>query len=163
MPATASSEAIERAPREQLAELQLRRLRETVARLLDAVPPAPERLRAAGVSSAQDIASLDDLAHLPFTEKADLREHYPLGLLVVPREQLVRVHASSGTGGKPTVVGYTPHDLEVWTEVMARCMETAGVRAGMVIHNANGYGHFTGGLGFHQGGRRTTPDSNRTP
>src|SRR4051812_11015346 len=154
MRATASSEAIERAPREQLAELQLRRLRETVARLLDSVPPAAERLRAAGVSSAQDIASLDDLAHLPFTEKADLREHYPLGLLAVPREQLVRVHASSGTGGKPTVVGYTAHDLEVWTEVMARCLAMAGVGPGTVLHNAYGYGLFTGGLGFHQGAGR---------
>src|SRR4051812_6145850 len=154
MRATASSEAIERAPREQLAELQLRRLRETVARLLDSVPPAAERLRAAGVSSAQDIASLDDLAHLPFTEKADLREHYPLGLLAVPREQLVRVHASSGAGGKPTVVGYTAHDLEVWTAVMARCLAMAGVGPGTVVHNAYGYGLFTGGLGFHQGAER---------
>ena len=87
--------------------------------------------------------------------KADLREHYPFGLLAVPRERLVRVHASSGTGGKPTVVGYTAADLEVWAEVMARCMAIApGVRPGMVVHNAYGYGLFTGGLGFHQGAER---------
>src|SRR6202034_2214703 len=91
---------------------------------------------------------------LPFVRKSDLRDAYPFGLLAVPREQLVRVHASSGTHGKPTVVGYTRADLEQWTELMARCMTMAGVRPGMVIHNANGYGLFTGGLGFHQGGER---------
>src|SRR5690349_5588366 len=126
-------------------------LRATVGRLLERVPPMRERLHAAGVTSADDIRSLDDLARLPFTRKADLREHYPFGLLAVPRDELVRIHASSGTGGKPTVVGYTAHDLEVWTTVMARVMEMAGVRRGMLVHNAYGYGLFTGGLGFHQG------------
>src|SRR3954469_25402516 len=154
MPATASSESIERAPREELAGLQLARLRETVARLLRAVPVAAERLRAAGIDSADDVTSLHDPARRPYTARADLREHYPFGLLAVPRSELARVHASSGTGGKPTIVGYTAHDLEVWTTVMARCMEMAGVRAGMVVHNAYGYGLFTGGLGFHQGGER---------
>jgi phenylacetate-CoA ligase len=154
MPATAGSD-IERAPRERLAVLQLERLRSLVARLLDRVAPARERLHAAGVRSARDVEDLDDLRRLPFTTKADLREHYPFGLLAVPREQLVRVHASSGTSGKPTVVGYTRHDLEdVWAAVMARCMATAGVRRGMVVHNAYGYGLFTGGLGFHQGAER---------
>ena len=86
--------------------------------------------------------------------KRELRDPYPFGLLAVPRSDLVRVHASSGTQGKPTVVGYTRADLEQWTELMARCMTMAGVRPGMVIHNANGYGLFTGGLGFHQGGER---------
>ena len=86
--------------------------------------------------------------------KADLRDHYPFGLLAVPREELVRLHASSGTHGKPTVVGYTRADLDTWTELMARCMTMAGVRPGMLIHNANGYGLFTGGLGFHQGAER---------
>jgi phenylacetate-CoA ligase len=86
--------------------------------------------------------------------KSDLREHYPFGLLAVPRQELVRVHASSGTGGKATVVGYTRRDLDTWTEVMARCLATAGVRPGMLVHNANGYGLFTGGLGFHQGAER---------
>jgi phenylacetate-CoA ligase len=131
-------DAIEAASRDELTALQLRRLRETVARRgLDA-----------------RIESLDDLRSLPFTVKDDLRESYPLGLIAVPPEQLVRIHASSGTGGKATVVGYTRADLEVWTEVMARCLAGAGVRAGMVVHNAYGYGLFTGGLGFHQGAER---------
>jgi phenylacetate-CoA ligase len=153
MPTIAASE-IETAPRERLRALQLERLRALVARLLDAVPVARERLHAVGVRAAEDIRALDDLPRLPFTVKADLREHYPFGLLAVPREQLVRVHASSGTGGKPTIVGYTRRDLDTWTDVMARCLTMAGVRAGMLCHNANGYGLFTGGLGFHQGAER---------
>jgi phenylacetate-CoA ligase len=148
-------DAIESAPREALEALQLERLRATVDRILGAVAPGRARLHEAGVRAGRDIRSLDDAQRLPFTWKSDLREHYPFGLLAVPREQLVRVHASSGTGGKPTVVGYTRHDLDdVWTAVMARSMSTAGVRAGMVVHNAYGYGLFTGGLGFHQGGER---------
>jgi phenylacetate-CoA ligase len=138
----------------ELSELQLERLRATVRRLLERVAPARARLAAAGVASSEDIRSLADLPRLPFTTKADLREHYPFGLLAVPRSQLVRVHASSGTGGKPTVVGYTARDLDAWTELMARCMAMAGVRAGTVVHNAYGYGLFTGGLGFHQGAER---------
>ena len=129
-------DAIETAPREQLEALQL------------------ERLRAAGVERGADVRSLADVRRLPFTVKADLRDHYPFGLLAVPRDRLVRVHASSGTRGKPTVVGYTAADLDMWTQVMARCMAMAGVGAGTVIHNAYGYGLFTGGLGFHQGGER---------
>ena len=100
------------------------------------------------------MTALADLSKIPFFVKSDLRENYPFGLLAVPREELVRVHASSGTHGKPTVVGYTNKDLDTWTELMARSMTMAGVRPGMVIHNANGYGLFTGGLGFHQGGER---------
>jgi phenylacetate-CoA ligase len=130
--------AIETAPREQLAALQLERLRATVERR--------------GLDAA--IGSLDDLRDLPFTVKDDLRESYPFGLLAVPREQLVRVHASSGTGGKATIVGYTRADLDIWSEVMARCLAGAGVRPGMVVHNAYGYGLFTGGLGVHQGAER---------
>jgi phenylacetate-CoA ligase len=145
-------EAADRLSREALRALQLERLRETVGRVLAA--PLGARLRAAGIESPGDIGSLDDLARLPFTEKADLREHYPFGLLAVPPERLARVHASSGTGGKPTVVGYTAGDLEVWAEVMARSMEMAGVRPGMLVHNAYGYGLFTGGLGFHHGAER---------
>jgi phenylacetate-CoA ligase len=145
---------VERAPRERLRALQLERLRELVARLLGAVAPARERLHAAGVRSGEDVRSLDDLRRLPFSTKADLREHYPFGLLAVAREELVRVHASSGTGGKATVVGYTQRDLDTWTDLMARCLTTAGVRPGMLVHNANGYGLFTGGLGFHQGAER---------
>jgi phenylacetate-CoA ligase len=147
-------EPIETAPREQLEAVQLERLRATVQRLLEHVAPARERLRAAGLEQGADVRSLADLRRLPFTVKADLREHYPFGLFAVPRARLVRMHASSGTGGKPTVVGYTAADLDMWTQVMARCMAMAGVRAGTVIHNAYGYGLFTGGLGFHQGGER---------
>jgi phenylacetate-coenzyme A ligase PaaK-like adenylate-forming protein len=141
-------------PREQLEELQLRRLRSAVARVLHGQPFGAERLASGGITAAGDIGSLADLSRIPFTTKADLRASYPLGLLAVEREQLVRVQASSGSHGKPTVVGYTRGDLETWTELMARCMTMAGVRPGMVIHNANGYGLFTGGLGFHQGGER---------
>ena len=97
---------------------------------------------------------LDSLAELPFCGKAELREAYPFGLLRVPVASLARVHASSGTHGKPTVVGYTAADLDAWTELMARCMTLAGVRPGMLVHNANTYGLFTGGLGFHQGAER---------
>jgi phenylacetate-CoA ligase len=125
-----------------------------VASILKGQPLGAERLRQAGIESEQDVHSLDDLTRIPFALKSDLRESYPFGLLAVPREEVVRVHASSGTHGKPTVVGYTRADLETWTELMARCMTAAGVRPGMLIHNANGYGLFTGGLGFHQGGER---------
>jgi phenylacetate-CoA ligase len=156
MPISARSEPFgpETLPREELAALQLERLRSTVELVLRAQPLGAGRLRAAGISAADDVQSLDDLEGIEFAVKDDLREHYPFGLLAVPRDQLVRLHASSGTHGKPTVVGYTRSDLEVWTELMARCMTIAGVRPGMTIHNANGYGLFTGGLGFHQGGER---------
>jgi phenylacetate-CoA ligase len=168
MPASAASEAsrgaantdqviwdrAETLPRDQLEELQLRRLRSAVARVLHSQPFGAERLVSGGITAAGDIGSLADLSRIPFTTKADLRANYPFGLLAVEREQLVRVQASSGSHGKPTVVGYTRGDLETWTELMARCMTMAGVRPGMVIHNANGYGLFTGGLGFHQGGER---------
>lgn len=161
MPTSAASERaaghrdpIEAAPREQLRALQLGRLRTTVGRVISDQPPGATRLAEAGITEPEQIASLDDLTRLPFSVKDDLREHYPFGLLAVPRERLARVHASSGSHGKPTVVGYTQADLDAWAELMARCMATAGVRAGMVIHNANGYGLFTGGLGFHDGAER---------
>jgi phenylacetate-CoA ligase len=141
-------------PPERLAAVALDRLRSTIARILRGQPFGAGRLASAGIAAPVDIRSLADLSRVPFTSKADLRAHYPFGLLAVERAQLVRVHASSGTHGKPTVVGYTRADLENWTELMARCMTMAGVRPGMVIHNANGYGLFTGGLGFHQGGER---------
>jgi phenylacetate-CoA ligase len=118
------------------------------------VAPAREKLHAAGVRRAKDIHNLYDLARLPFTTKAELLEHYPFGLHAVRREDLARIHASSGTGGRPTIVGYTQGDLETWTELMARCLRMAGVGPGMVVHNAYGYGLFTGGLGFHQGAER---------
>jgi phenylacetate-CoA ligase len=159
MPTSARSEAevwdpVETGPREHLRDLQLERLRTTVERTIDSQPPMAARLAEAGITSATEISSLDDLARLPFSRKSDLRENYPFGLLAVPLEQVVRVHASSGSHGKPTVVGYTRADLDAWSEVMARCMTMAGVRPGMIVHNANGYGLFTGGLGFHHGGER---------
>jgi phenylacetate-CoA ligase len=159
MPTSARSDAavwdpVETGPRERLRELQLERLRATIERTIRAQPPMATRLAEAGITDAAEISSLEDLARLPFSRKSDLRENYPFGLLAVPRDRVVRVHASSGSHGKPTVVGYTRADLEAWTEVMARCMTMAGVRPGMVVHNANGYGLFTGGLGFHQGGER---------
>ncbi|MBV8219960.1 MAG: phenylacetate--CoA ligase, partial [Solirubrobacterales bacterium] len=146
--------AAETMPRDELAQLQLTRLQTTVDRVLKHQPLGAERLEHAGITDPSDVTDLADLAGIPCAHKSDLREHYPLGLLAVPREEVVRVHASSGTHGKPTVVGYTRADLETWTELMARSMTMAGVRPGMLIHNANGYGLFTGGLGFHQGGER---------
>src|SRR3954454_459993 len=135
---------VEFAPRAVLETLQLERLQEVVARL--------RRLpRGQGLPP---IETLEDLEQIPFTVKDDLRAGYPLGMLAVGREELRRIHASSGTGGSPTVVAYTEHDLDVWSKVMARCMAMAGVTAGMVVHNAYGYGLFTGGLGFHQGAER---------
>jgi phenylacetate-CoA ligase len=140
--------------RPELEALQLQRLRETVGRVMRADGLQARRLSEAGVSGSDDVSSLSDVSRVPFVTKADLRDQYPFGLLAVPREELARVHASSGTHGKPTVVGYTRGDLDTWTELMARCMTMAGVRPGMLLHNANGYGLFTGGLGFHQGGER---------
>jgi phenylacetate-CoA ligase len=153
-PETPQRDPVEALPRQQLRALQLERLRATVDRVLADQPLGASRLAAAGIETGADLAALEDLPRVEFAVKSDLREHYPFGLLAVPREQLVRVHASSGTHGKPTVVGYTANDLENWTELMARCMSMAGVRAGMMVHNANGYGLFTGGLGFHQGAER---------
>lgn len=147
-------DAVETLPRERLEALKLERLRETVGRVIQSQPLGARRLAAAGITAPEDLRSLHQLESVPITSKADLREAYPFGLLAVPREALVRVHASSGTGGKPTVVGYTRADLADWSDLMARSMTMAGVRPGMVIHNAYGYGLFTGGLGFHQGGER---------
>ena len=139
------SERIEHAPRAVLETLQLERLQQAVERV---------RRTRRGELLPRQIDSLDELKQLPFTVKDDLRASYPLGMLAVPREQLRRIHASSGTGGTPTVVAYTEADLDVWSRVMARCMAMAGVKPGMVVHNAYGYGLFTGGLGFHQGAER---------
>jgi len=142
---------VEMLPRERLRELQLERLRTTVAHVLAGQPLGAARLREAGIA---EIGSLEDLPRLPFSWKSDLRDGYPFGLLAVPREQVVRVHASSGSHGKPTVVGYTRADLDAWAELMARTFTMAGVRPGMVVHNVNSYGLFTGGLGFHDGAER---------
>lgn len=137
--------------RSDLEALQRRRLSDLVARVHAKVPFYREAFDRAGVRPDQ-VRSLDDLRRLPFTRKADLRDHYPFGLFAVPLDQVVRVHASSGTTGKPTVVGYTRADLGAWAEVCARSLAASGARPGDVFHNAYGYGLFTGGLGMHYGG-----------
>jgi phenylacetate-CoA ligase len=138
---------------ETLRALQLERLRDTLTRVHAHVPHYRRAFDAAGVSPS-DLRTLDDLARFPFTGKEDLRQNYPFGMFAVPREQVSRVHASSGTTGKPTVVGYTADDLAVWAELMARSIRAAGGRPGDVLHVAYGYGLFTGGLGAHYGAER---------
>ena len=140
---------IETAPRAALRALQDERLAAAVARARARVPFYKDTLAAASMED-EDV-TLERLADLPFTRNDHLREHYPFGLFAVPREQLVRIHASSGTRGKPTVVGYTRADLELWREVMARALASAGAVPGQLIQVAYGYGLFTGGLGFHDG------------
>ncbi|MEX2145671.1 MAG: phenylacetate--CoA ligase [Candidatus Rokuibacteriota bacterium] len=140
-----AAESMEAAAR---AALQLERLRATLGWVGERVPFYRERLAAVRVQR------LEDLAALPFTRKTDLRDQYPFGLFAVPTAEVARVHASSGTKGKPTVVGYTAGDLDVWREVMARAMTAAGARRGHLLHVAFGYGLFTGGLGFHDGAER---------
>jgi phenylacetate-CoA ligase len=142
-----------RAATDELRALQLDRLRDTVERVYEHVPHYRRAFDAAGVRPA-DLQSLADLARFPFTGKEDLRANYPFGLFAVPREEVVRVHASSGTTGRPTVVGYTQRDLETWSDLVARSLEAAGVRRGDVVHIAYGYGLFTGGLGCHYGAER---------
>jgi phenylacetate-CoA ligase len=144
--------AAERLPRDELAALQLARLGATLARAYS-VPHVRAKFDAAGAHPDQ-LASLADLARFPFATKADLRDAYPFGLFAVPRAEVVRVHASSGTTGKVTVVGYTRGDLAVWTDLMARSLACAGARPGDIVHNAYGYGLFTGGLGIHYGAER---------
>ncbi len=145
--------AAETMPRAELEALQLRRLQQTVERAYAKVPHVRAKFDAAGVKPEQ-IKTLADVARLPFSVKADLRDTYPFGLFAVPREDLLRLHASSGTTGKPTVVGYTTGDLDLWSDLMARSLACMGARPGDVFHNAYGYGLFTGGLGFHYGAER---------
>jgi phenylacetate-CoA ligase len=144
---------IETAPVEELRALQLERLRWSVRHAHDHVAHYRRAFDEAGVGP-DDIATLEDLARLPFTTKATLRDNYPFGMFAVPREEVVRLHASSGTTGKPTVVGYTRDDLDMWADVVARSIRASGGRRGMVLHNAYGYGLFTGGLGAHAGAER---------
>ncbi len=139
--------------RKALESVQLERLRAQVHRVYERVPFYRARFDAFGVRPG-DIRSLEDLRKLPFTLKSDLRDHYPFGLFAVPMEEVVRIHASSGTTGKPTVVGYTRKDIETWAEVMARTLVSAGVSKGDIIQNAYGYGLFTGGLGAHYGAEK---------
>jgi phenylacetate-CoA ligase len=142
---------LETLSRESLRALQLERLRSLVAYTKERVPLYRERL---GDVEPGDIESVDDVRRLPFTRKDDLRETYPFGMLAVPREKLIRVHASSGTTGKLTVVGYTAADIDLFARVNSRSLAMAGAEPGMVLHNAYGYGLFTGGLGLHYGGER---------
>jgi phenylacetate-CoA ligase len=144
---------IEMASRDEIAALQTGRLSVTLRRVYDGVPAMRAKFDQHGVHP-EEFRTLDDLRRFPFTAKSDLRANYPFGLFAVPKDQLARVHASSGTTGKPTVVGYTRNDLSVWSEVVARTIRAAGGRRGMMAHNAYGYGLFTGGLGYHYGAER---------
>nr|WP_297415806.1 phenylacetate--CoA ligase PaaK [uncultured Nocardioides sp.] len=138
---------------EELREGQLANLRDTLARVYEHVPHYRRAFDDAGVKP-DDVTSLADLARFPFTTKEDLRQNYPFGMFAVPRKDVVRVHASSGTTGKPTVVGYTNDDISMWADVVARSLYSAGTRPGDIVHVAYGYGLFTGGLGAHYGAER---------
>jgi phenylacetate-CoA ligase len=146
-------EPIEKAPLADLKKLQLQRLRWTLQHAYDNVPHYRKKFDSAGVKP-EDCRTLADLARFPFTTKSDLRDTYPFGMFAVPMDRIVRIHASSGTTGKPTVVGYTTKDIDTWTQVMARSIRAAGARPGDKVHVAYGYGLFTGGLGAHYGAER---------
>jgi phenylacetate-CoA ligase len=153
MPAEAPLEPIERASRDELAALQLTRLRWSLAHAYRNVAHYRSTFNAAGVRP-EDLDELGDLARFPLLTKSDFREQYPFGLFAMPREQVLRIHASSGTTGKPTVVGYTRKDLDTWADLVARSIRAAGGRPGDIVHVAYGYGLFTGGLGAHYGAER---------
>ncbi|MDR2332110.1 MAG: phenylacetate--CoA ligase [Burkholderiaceae bacterium] len=144
---------IEKASRDEISALQLRRLKETLQRAYDNVPHYRRAFDAKGVHP-DDLRQLSDLSKFPFTVKADLRNNYPFGLFAVPREKIARIHASSGTTGKPTVVGYTLNDIGTWADLVARSIRAAGGRPGDMVHVSYGYGLFTGGLGAHYGAER---------
>lgn len=146
-------EEIETLPRVGLESIQLKRLQSLVARVYKTVEPYRQKMVAAGVTP-EDIQSLQDLQKLPFTVKEDLRANYPFGMFTMPLDKVVRVHASSGTTGKPTVVGYTKKDIDTWAGLMARALACAGATSGDMVHNAYGYGLFTGGLGAHYGAEK---------
>ena len=146
-------EPIERASRDELSALQLARLQWSLAHAYRNVAHYRERFDAAGVRP-EDVTTLADIARFPFTSKDDLRRHYPFGMFAVPRSQVVRIHASSGTTGKPSVVGYTKNDIETWAGLMARSIRASGGRSGDIVHIAYGYGLFTGGLGAHYGAEK---------
>jgi phenylacetate-CoA ligase len=152
-PEPALLDPMERASLDELRAVQLERLKATLRRVWDNVPYYRTKFEAYGVHP-DDLKSLADLAKFPFTTKEDLRATYPFGLFAVPREQVIRLHASSGTTGKPTVVGYTRADIDTWSEVVARSIRASGGRPGMIVHVAYGYGLFTGGLGAHYGAER---------
>jgi len=146
-------DAIEVASRDEIAALQLQRLKAMLNHAYDNVEHYKKSFEKAGVHP-DDLKSLDDLQKFPFTTKDHLRNHYPFGMFAIPRDQVLRVHASSGTTGKATVVGYSRRDLETWADVMARSMRAAGCQSGMLVQNSYGYGLFTGGIGFHYGAER---------
>jgi phenylacetate-CoA ligase len=152
-PGSGDLEPIETASRDELASLQLSRLRWSLRHAYENVAHYRQAFDRAGVHP-DDLRTLQDLARFPFTAKGDLRTNYPFGMFAVPREQVVRVHASSGTTGKPTVVGYTQNDVDTWANVMARSIRAAGGRRGDIVHVAYGYGLFTGGLGAHYGAEK---------
>ncbi|GAA6140911.1 phenylacetate--CoA ligase PaaK [Hydrogenophaga sp. 5NK40-0174] len=152
-PAPGELEPIETASRDEVQALQIERLRWSLAHAYENVPHYRQAFDAKGVHP-NDLKSLDDLRHFPFTTKADLRANYPFGMFAVPREQVARVHASSGTTGKPTVVGYTLQDIDTWATLVARSIRASGGRAGDIVHVAYGYGLFTGGLGAHYGAEK---------
>ncbi|MBP6252081.1 MAG: AMP-binding protein, partial [Rubrivivax sp.] len=152
-PAPGDLEPIETASRDELQALQLQRLKQTLALAYQNVAHYRAAFDAQGVHP-DDLKSLADLAKFPFTTKKDLRDNYPFGMFAVPREQVVRIHASSGTTGKPTVVGYTQHDIDTWANLVARSIRASGGRPGDIMHVAYGYGLFTGGLGAHYGAER---------
>ena len=147
------NDEFETLPREALESLQAKRLQRVAEKVYATVPFYRQQFDKAGVKP-ENIKSLDDLQRLPFTLKQDMRDNYPYGLFAKPLDQIVRIHASSGTTGKPTVVGYTRRDIDNWTELMARSFVAAGAHRGDVIHNAYGYGLFTGGLGAHYGAEK---------
>jgi len=153
IPAPSDLEPIERASRDELQALQLERLKWSLMHAYENVPHYRKAFDEKGVHP-HDLKSLSDLAKFPFTDKKTLRDNYPFGLFAVPREKVVRVHASSGTTGKPTVVGYTQRDIDMWADVVARSIRAAGGRAGDMVHISYGYGLFTGGLGAHYGAER---------
>jgi len=140
-------------PREALKAIQLRRLQTTIEHVYATVPFYRKKFKEAGITP-NDIKTLDDLKLIPFTTKQDLRDNYPFGMFAVPMDNVVRIHASSGTTGKPTVVGYTARDINTWSELMARALTAGGASRGDIIHNAYGYGLFTGGLGVHYGAEK---------
>ncbi len=152
-PDPATLDPIETASRDEISALQLDRLQWSLRHAYENVPFYRARFDAAGVHP-DDLKDLSDLAKFPFTQKSDLRDNYPFGLFAVPRERIARLHASSGTTGKPTVVGYTANDISTWADLVARSMRASGTRAGDIVHVAYGYGLFTGGLGAHYGAER---------
>jgi len=152
-PAREAFDPIETASRDEIAALQLERLKWTLSHAYSNVAHYKKAFDNAGVHPA-DLKALDDLPKFPFTAKDDLRAHYPFGMFAIPRDQVLRVHASSGTTGKPTVVGYSRRDLDTWAGLMARSMRASGCKPGMLVQNSYGYGLFTGGIGFHYGAER---------